>query len=148
MFGQSEWPEYVAECIKSVFGCCLFGGCLLSVGGGEAYKPTACSHLCILHLSWEQVADLPVVLSGSSAISLQTGELLIAGGILEEETGVFCAGIIKGKILCTLKFHISPDCFCIIHYYIIMLSCNLLIWNEISTGNLFVGCMCSYNSEN
>ena len=73
--------------------------------GGEFHRPTAAIHAYSPGSeSWKHVADLPVALSGSSTVSLPTGELLIAGGTLEDETwngreDVFCAAIIKGNVL-------------------------------------------------
>ncbi len=77
----------------------IFGGRLLSIGGGEYGKLTTGIHtLSSSSHSWEHVADLPIPVRRSSAVVLPTGELLVIGGIDKrgKYTTTISAAFLKG----------------------------------------------------
>ena len=77
---QSPW-ETLPDAPNHSSAAAFFGGHLLSIGGGLFYKSTTTIHaLSSSTQSWEHVADMPVQLTDSSAVVLQSGELMVIGG--------------------------------------------------------------------
>ena len=112
--GQSPW-EIHPNSPKMHSAAAFFGGHLLSIGGEESLIDPSLTRdihaFSSISQSWVHVADLPVPLSGSSAIVLSTGELVVVGGrrfssIYMYSGQVLCATI-KGlckKYICILAF--------------------------------------------
>ncbi len=77
---QSPW-ETLPDAPNRYSAAALFGGRLLSIGGGDYGNPTtAISAFSSSTQSWEHVADMPLPLKYSSAVVLPTGELMVIGG--------------------------------------------------------------------
>ena len=74
---QSPW-ETLPDTPNAHSAAAFFGSHLLSIGGGWSRSITSAMHA--VSLSWEHVADLPVPLSGSTAVVSPTGELIVIGG--------------------------------------------------------------------
>ncbi len=77
---QSSW-ETLPDAHNVYSAVALFGGRLLSIGGGDYGDPTTAIYAFSSSTqSWVHVADMSVPLRCSSAVVLPTGELLVIGG--------------------------------------------------------------------
>ncbi len=96
-------PDAPNKCSAAAF----FGGCLLSIGGGEIRKATAAIHaLSSNSQSWKHVANLPVPVKQSSAVVLSTGELLVIGG---DDKGnnpfaTIYGAFLSGNVICCIMY--------------------------------------------
>ena len=77
----------------------FFGGCLLSIGGGDYHNLTTNIYAFSSSIqSWEHVADLPVPLRESSAVMLPTGEIMVIGGRRALYSTAVLKTILKGTL--------------------------------------------------
>ena len=91
----TDW-KMLPKVLNRYSAASFFGSRLLSIGG-ERYRNPSTAVYALSCQSWEQVADLPLPLSHTSATVLQTGELIVVGGYDKKENSsskIFC-GLIK-----------------------------------------------------